>query len=206
MFKWLSVLALFAGLQAHANDGGIVLVDVLGIAPAQGITKTEVKLYGKDTKRLAQVLPVTDVMGGRSVHMASDKWVSYIYCQKQYERPTNGETRNDWMCTIGLEPRAGSIVDMDEGDKTIAEASMFTDFSGSNSRKALGILPSPERGLLFSVYGDRLNLLAERLPEVLTFNSPSYMVELNCGQNYERPTTGEVRNDYLCQLYVSAPN
>lgn len=202
MLKFLSVLVLFSALQAHANDSGLVLVDVLGIAPAAGVSKTEIKLYGKDTKRLAQVLPVTDVVGGRSVHMVSERWVSYIYCAKQYERPTNGETRNDWMCTLGIEPREGSVVDMPDIDKSVADAGMFSNFPGSANRQALGIVPGGEYGLLFSIYGSRMNLLAERLPSVLTFSSAAYRVQISCDQAYYRPTNGELRNDWMCNVFA----
>lgn len=202
MLKFLSVLVLFSALQAHANDSGLVLVDVLGIAPASGVTRTEVKLYGKDTKRLAQVLPVTDVVGGRSVHFVSEHWVSYIYCSKSYERPTNGEMRNDWMCTLGIEPRAGSVVDNPDIDKAIAEAGMFNTFSGSHNRKALGIVPADTYGLLFSIYGARMNLVAERLPDTLTFSSNAYKIRLSCDEAYYRPTNGELRNDWMCNVFA----
>lgn len=202
MLKWLSLLALVTGLQAHANDGGIVTVDVLGIAPAAGVSTTEVKVYGEDTRKLAQVLPVTDVMGGRSVHLVSGQWAASIYCEKQYGRPSNGETRTDWMCTFSLQTRAESGVDDQDGEKAVGEAKDFTRFTGSPELRALGIVPGGNSGTVFNVYGERLNLLATKLPPTLTFNSDAYQVEFLCERSYRRPTTGEMRNDYFCSLQV----
>lgn len=202
MFKWISLLALSFSVQAFANDGGIVQLDVSGIAPAANVSKTEVKLYGKDTQLLAQVLPVTDVSGGRSVHMVSNGWVTYIACQEEYVRPTTGLTRNDWMCTIGIEPRRDSIVDNGEIDKSMATPDMFFPLGGTGINSVLGVVPSPERGRVFSVYGENLFMLAQGLPSVMSFDSENYRVSWGCQPNYRSPSSGEVRSDFMCSLFV----
>ena len=200
MLKY-ALLALVFSARAFANDSGIVMLEVQGIAPYQNLSKQEVKLYGKDTKALADVLPVTDVVGGRSVHIVSAAWVASIYCQEEYERPTNGQTRRDWMCTLGIEPRAGSIIDNQDFDKAIADASSFTAFSGSTARQALGIAPAERNGYLFSAYGKNMELLATKLGENLTFSSSRYTVDFNCTQEYW--IDSERKNDYMCTIDVN---
>ncbi len=66
----------------------------------------------------------------------------------------------------------------------------------------LGIAPQISTGTLFTFYGGNAVYFAQRLPSAITFSSAKYRVKLACQKNYKRPTTGELRSDYMCSLSV----
>ena len=147
------------------------------------------------------MLPISDVSGNRNVYFASEKWLASIYCQTEYDRPSNGEKRYDWMCFFSVVPRLGSEFDLEDTNKTYADEESFTFFQSTpGDHDLLGIEPAPIRGNLFKVYGNQLNLFAQQLPGPLVFQSALYRVEINCRENYLRPSNGEARSDHMCEF------
>lgn len=204
MFKFLSILVFFASFQAFANDGATAIVEVLGISPGPGITKkVETKFYGGQAEAFANVMPVSDVSGGRSATFVSDLWIASLYCYKNYERPTNGETRSDWMCELQLLPKKGSWLDQqDGGDKFWPNSGDFNVFAGHSENVVLGVVPPPKSGHLFSFYGGNAGHFAAKMPAAVSFQSKAHQVTIACQQGYQRPTTGQWRNDYMCSVYA----
>ncbi len=199
------VLAAFAAfsMQAFANDGGIAVVDVLGVAPVAPLN-TEITVYGNDLADFYNVLPTTFVFPEqfKSLYFASGKYAASVFCQKEYNRPTNGEPRNDYMCTFKAQTREDAEVDDEENNPFNPQASDFASFSGSSNVSVLGVAPAISNGTLFSFYGGQASYLAQRLPSSVKFTSGKYRVTLGCKKTYKRPTTGETRNDYMCTLSV----
>lgn len=204
--KFLGFVFLAATVQAHANDGSIAVVDVLGVAPGASGLNSEAKFYGGDTKAFADTLPVTDVLGGKSVAFASPKLAVSVYCGREYDRPTNGEKRTDWMCTFRVTDRKGAYIDgPDEaGDVWKAESGSFQAFAGNATSRVLGIGPAPTNGLLASFYGGNAFYFAEKVPSRLNFDSASYRISLTCSRTYRRPTNGESRSDFKCDVTSQA--
>lgn len=198
--------ALILGSLVHADDGGIAVIDVLGVSPTTVINST-VKVYGGDAKALYEVLPVTAIpqIIAKSIAIASPSYVISINCYQDYERPTTGEARSDFMCEFNVNTRKGSHIDEDEVDKWKAEASSFTPYSRKSSDLAvLGIDPgtAPLSKPLYQFYGKNAEMLAKVLPFFLGFQSKVYRFNQTCQQNYKRPTTGEMRSDYMCTAWV----
>lgn len=202
MLKWFSLLAIALGLQtAHANDSGIALIDILGVAAGTSISKSEVMVYGGDTKSLYDVLPVTSVGNWKTLYLLSGQYAVYIWCSEEYDRPTNGEKRNDYSCTMGMKTRAAANSDLEEVDHPYVEDHQLHSFHGSNVTHVLGI-SAKTTGRLFSFYGENAGILARKLPKRLKFQSANFTVRLSCDKQYRRPTTGELRDDYMCSVYV----
>lgn len=202
MFKLFSALLLAVSFQAQANDSAIAIVEVLGVNPGANVSEVTTSFYGGQAKRFADVMPVSDVVGGRSATFVSDLWVASFWCSKQYERPTNGQWRDDWMCTINLSTRNKSGVDGTDGDKFYPNIGDFSTFNSGSNNPVLGIVPAKKSGHLFSFYGKNAGFFASRMPESVFFQSPRYDITITCNQHYERPTTGEWRNDYMCSVYA----
>jgi hypothetical protein len=198
----LAALSAFS-IQAFANDGGIAVVDVLGVAPAAPLN-TEITVYGNQLEKFYNVLPVTFVYPEqyKSLYFASPKYAASVFCKQEYERPTTGETRTDYMCTFKAETREDAGVDNEDNNPFPVEASSFTAFSGSSNLSVLGVAPGIASGNVFSFYGGQAKYLAQRIPSALKFSSGKYRVTLACQKNYKRPTTGELRSDYMCTLSV----
>jgi hypothetical protein len=204
MLKLLvAALSVFA-IQAHANDGSIAVVDVLGIAPNAPNTSW-IAAYGGNTKRLYDVLPVTAIpeIKWKSLFFASPSYAVTINCHEEYQRPTTGETRYDYMCSFHIDSRENSGVDWEENNPWYASPDDFFSYVGSSSITALGVYPGPvKNGKFFSFYGGNAQYFAERIPSALTFSSPKYRLKLACQKDYQRPTTGEWRSDYMCTVSV----
>lgn len=203
MIKFLLLSLTAFSLQAFANDGGIAVVDVLGVAPVAPLN-TEVTVYGKQLEKFYNVLPVSFVYPEqyKSIYFASAGYAVGINCQQEYVRPTTGETRTDYMCTFKTQTRADAGVDLEDNNPFPVEASNFFPYSGSSNLSVLGVAPGISNGTVASFYGGQAKYLAERIPASLKFSSGKYRVTLGCVKNYKRPTTGEQRSDYMCTLSV----
>lgn len=202
MGKWFCLIALAFGLQAHANDSGYALIDVLGVAPATEISKSDVKVYGGDTKALYDVLPVTSVGNWKSLLLLSGQYAVSLNCSEEYDRPTNGEARKDYMCEFKVNTRKEADGWLEEVDKSYVNDSSMTPYSGNHVARVLGI-SAQSTGEIFSFYGEQAGVLARQLPSPLKFQSAAYTATLACARNYHRPTNNELRNDYMCKLSVS---
>ncbi len=198
----LAALSVFT-LQAQANDGSIAVVEVLGVAPGAA-NGSAVSVYGGNTKHLYDVMPVTAIpqIKWKSLYFASPGYAASINCHEEYVRPSNGETRFDYMCTFAIDSRENSGVDWEDNNPWNPDWSDFSAFSGSSAISVLGVAPGPVTGQMFAFYGGDAERLAANLPAKVTFSSPKYRVTLACQQNYKRPTTGEWRSDYMCSLNV----
>jgi hypothetical protein len=206
MLKNLFVLAAFAVVSAaaQADDGGIAVINVLGVSPGTN-PKAQVQIYGGSTKALYNVLPQTSVQEVhiRNIAFASSAYVVSVVCFQEYQRPTTGETREDYMCEFNVNDRKSADIDGD--DTPILKFDDYVFFTPYALKTAdlsvLGVNPiGLNAGQGFAWYGAEAEMFATMIPSTLTFTSGTHRVVLNCSKNYVRPTTGEQRSDYMCQL------
>ncbi|MGE0527553.1 MAG: hypothetical protein AB7G93_12640 [Bdellovibrionales bacterium] len=208
MFKLgVSILALALACcgQAFANDGGIAVIDVLGVMPGPARDQAEVKIYGGDVKALFDSLPSTSVGDyGKSLAIASRNNVVQILCTQEYDRPTTGQSRSDYECRFSVVRRSRSGIDTGQIDIIRPTLSSFTRYRAHNEARVLGIDPGGmPMGEMFSFYGNEAWLWTRALPNRLTFVSGLYQVQIACQREYERPTTGEWRDDYMCTGFLA---
>ncbi len=208
MTKWLWLLVMACSLNlAHANDGGIAIVDVLGVAPAQGVSHEEIKIYGGDTSALMKVMPISSVQKDwRSLAFLSDLWAVLLDCGPDYNRPTDNSPRHDFMCTFSLRPRAEWQRDNNEEivDWQYPAASKFFTFNGPVDRGVLGIVPASVSGAVFSFYGEKARFFGQRLPPMLSFQSAGHFITITCRKTYNRSSNGELRHDWMCTVYSNS--
>ncbi len=201
MIKRITILILsLTATHVHAVNGDSAIVEVLGVAPSNNAQGKTIQVYGGQTRHLYEMLPDTG-MGSyeRKVTMLSRAWAVEFYCHREYERPTTGETRYDYMCEISLNRRSSVH---QEGWEAYPED--FSAYYGNNPGQVLGINPGDaDDGDFLSFYGGNTYILASSLPERLILRSRAYTLTFSCWQDYQRPTTGEWRSDYMCTVTLN---
>lgn len=197
-------VSLLLSTLAHANDGSFIYLDVLGVAPGkmQGVagTGTSIDIYGNDAVRFAELFAYAPIHEAYQFDIVSNSWNVSIWCPKYYTRPTNGESRSDFMCSIWLNSFSPEILaDIKEN---MDSYEVFSPLGAINNGtyNVLGINPNGiGKGILFEVYGDNAYVLNESLNGgKMVLRSKAYAVTVGCVKTYVRPTTGEVRDDYKC--------
>lgn len=193
---------------ASANDGSTPYIDVLGVNSHGNTTESKIEIYGNEMKMFFDVLPMDFVFAeeSRSIQFYSKSWVGSIWCSNKYRRPTNGELRDDHMCTFQIFEPWGHPNDDDFGGDNYVVVSENLGKMQKYDLNVLGINPlGVKKGKVYSFYGKMAENVAKPVIEngggQITFTSKAYKVTLACQEEYQRPVgKKEMRNDYMCSL------
>lgn len=141
----------------------------------------------------------------RDVAFASANYVVALYCYQDYTRPSNGVQMHDYMCTFKVTDRKSADISDGETDLQPVDGKSFTPYTlDTNVVSVTGVNPGNLKvGQGFAWYGKNAQLFGQVIPGTLAFVSPSHTVTLTCTQYYKRPSTGELRSDYMCEVRLT---